>query len=171
MSTTAKQRKQTYWLLEHPEEYPGLPARDECDRKLLLFRYPSFKPSASWSLFKTGKHYWIRRVEWDCSKCFPTAIEPLTFGSEAAFLPSAAEQVLSSLSSIEFCPLKQPELGGIDGTILGITVGNYWLSCSLRWWYLPSNDWKPLAAWFEKTVDTFEQALPESTCRSHQIGR
>ena len=35
MSTTVKQEKKAYWLLEHPEEYPGLLERREFDRKLL----------------------------------------------------------------------------------------------------------------------------------------
>jgi hypothetical protein len=167
MSTTAKQDEKAYRLLEYPEEYPGLLVRREVDRKLLLFRYPSFEINTSWSLFKTDKAFWIRRIEWDRSKWFPSEdAEPFTFGCEISCSSDFAENILSSLSSIEFCPLQQPTLYGIDGTIHGIKTGNHWLSCTLRWWYLPADDWKPLAQWFETTVKMFEQVLPESTCRS-----
>jgi hypothetical protein len=167
MSTTAKQEEKAYRLLEYPEEYPGLLERREFDRKLLLFRYPSFGINTSWSLFNTNKEFWIRRIEWDRSRWFPSEdAEPFTFGCEIPCSSEFAEKILSSLSLIEFCPLKQPELIGLDGTIHGIKTGNYWLSCSLRWWYLPTDDWKPLAQWFEKSANMFEKILPQSTCRS-----
>ncbi len=167
MSITAKQEKKAYQLLEYPENYPGLLKRREFDRKLLLFRYPSFDINTSWALFNANKAFWIRRIEWNRSKWLPSQdAEPFTFGCEISCSAEFAENILSSLSSIAFCPLKQPELIGIDGTIHGIKTGNDWLSCSLRWWYSPTDDWKPLDQWFEKSVNMFEQILPQSTCRS-----
>ncbi len=172
MITPAKQDEMAYRLLEYPEDYPGLIERAEMDRKLLLFRYPAFEASTSWSLFKTDETFWIRRIEWarfqrDRSQWVPVqTAEPFTFGCETSCSEEFAEKILSSLSAIEFCPFKQPALIGIDGTIHGIKTGNRWLSCSLRWWDLPTDDWKPLAQWFEKSVNKFEKILPQSTCRS-----
>ncbi|MEM9092983.1 MAG: hypothetical protein AAGC93_30185 [Cyanobacteria bacterium P01_F01_bin.53] len=132
MSTTEKQRNKVLSLLDHPEEYPGLPIRRDTDRRLLIFRYPSFEPYFSWSLFYSNKTYWIRRVGWDPSKCFPSEnAEPLTFGSEVVCPNEVAETLLSSLATISIRPLQQPKLIGMDGTICGIVVGNYWLSCAL----------------------------------------
>ena len=87
------------------------------------------------------------------------------YGCEVSCSAEFSENILSSLSSIKISPFEQPTLTGLDGIIHGIETGNYWLSCSLRWWYLPTDDWRPLAQWFEKTVSSFEQILPESTCR------
>lgn len=167
MSTTAQQDAKAYRLLEYPEIYPGLVARRELDRKLLLFRYPSFEVSTSWSLFGADKECWIRRIEWDRSKWFPSEdAEPFTYGCEVACSTEFSENILSSLSSIKICPFIQPELTGLDGVIHGIKTGNYWFSCSLRWWSLPKDDWQPLAQWFENTVNSFEEILPESTSRA-----
>lgn len=166
MSTLAKQDKKAYRLLEYPEIYPGLMARREVDRKLVLFRYPSFEVSTSWSLFRANKDSWVRRIEWDPSKQISSDdIEACTYGCEAPCSTELSESVLSSLSSIKFAPFEQPELMGTDGTIYGIKTGNHWLSCSLRWWHLPQDDWQPLAQWFETTVISFEKILPESTYR------
>ena len=161
------QTKKAIQLLENPENYPMLLTRCRFDRKILLFCYPSFEPSTSWSLFKTDKNYFLRRVEWDGKKSLSSQnSEPFTVGCEVIFSTETAEEILLSLSLIEFCPFKQPELIGVDGTVCGITVGNDWLSCSLRWWYLPSDDWKSLVDWFGQTVSLFEQALPQSTCKN-----
>lgn len=167
MITTAKQNEKAYQLLEYPEIYPGLLARRKFDRKLLLFRYPSFDVSTSWSLFRTDKEFWVRRIEWDRSKWFPSEdAEPYTYGCEVSCSTELSANILSSLSSIKISPFEQPGLIGLDGIIHGIETGNHWLSCTLRWWYLPKDDWRPLAQWFEKTVSSFEQILPESTCRT-----
>ena len=166
-STRFRQDKKAYYLLEHPEKYPGLIERHESDRKLLLYRYPSFKPSASWSLFENKNIYWIRRIEWNSPKWFPSHhINPCTMGSESTFSSKLAKNVLSSFCSIEFSTLKQSENIGIDGTVYGINSKNWELSFSLQWWCLPSDEWKPLADWFDNTVNIFEQFLPESTCRN-----
>lgn len=101
MSSTEKQRNKALSLLEHPEESPGLPIRRDIDRRILIFRYPSFEPYFSWSLFYSNKTYWIRRVVWDPSKCFPSEnAEPLTFGSEVVCPNEVAETLLSSLATI-----------------------------------------------------------------------
>ncbi|NET52168.1 MAG: hypothetical protein F6K09_26775 [Merismopedia sp. SIO2A8] len=60
--------QKAYYLLEQPEDYPGLIQRQQRDRHFLLSHYPAFEPHASWSLFQTGDRYWVRRVEWGRSK-------------------------------------------------------------------------------------------------------
>lgn len=167
MATPVKQEEQAYRLLEYPERYPGLLKRREGDRKLLLFRYPSSSINTSWSLFETEEAFWLRRIDWDRSKWCPLEdVEPFTFGCEISCSPEFVKDILSSLSVIKFCPFKQPELIGIDGTFYGIKIEYYWLCCSVRWWEQPNDDWKPLAQWFDKTVKVFEQILPQSTCNS-----
>lgn len=167
MGTFVKQEEQAYRLLEYPERYPGLLERREGDRKMLLFRYPSYAVNTSWSLFETNKVFWVRRIDWDRSKGLPSKeTDPFTVGCETFCATELADDILSSLSSIKFCPLQQSDLIGIDGTFYGIRTGNYWLSCSLRWWDQPSNDWKPLAQWFGQSINRLEQILPQSTCRN-----
>ncbi|MEN8445767.1 MAG: hypothetical protein ABG776_12220, partial [Cyanobacteria bacterium J06555_13] len=119
------------------------------------------------SLFKTEKEFWVRRIEWDSAKRFPSEdAEPFTYGCEVPCSSELAENTLTSLSSIKISPFEQSELIGLDGIIQGIKTENPWLSCSLRWWLLPADDWQPLAQWFEKTVNSFDAILPESTCRT-----
>jgi hypothetical protein len=86
--------------------------------------------------------------------------------SYASELDRKAHQILTvdslifSLSHILLRPFQQPELVGLDGVFSGLEVGNAWLSCRLSWWYLPTEDWQPLADWFERAVSEFELVLP-----------
>ena len=164
MNTFSKQEYKAQQLLKKPENYPNLIEREEFERKLLVFCYPSFKPYTSWALFKTQNTYWLRRVTWDRSLRFPSyEAEPHTFGCEVCFQNNLAEKILLSLSLISLNPFVQPNVVGVDGTIYGIEVGNHWFSCSLRWWCSPPHNWKALNYWYQETVDIFETALPDRT--------
>lgn len=102
--------EKAYRSLEHPEEYSSLLERSKFDRKLLLFRYPSFAPRTSWSLFNTKNNYYLRRIVWDTSLSFPSHnVDPYTYGSEVVCPSNLAEDILLSLSSIAFRPLVRSE--------------------------------------------------------------
>ena len=166
MPIRTDEMQKAYHLLEHPEEYPGLVSRQECDRQFLLLQYPNFKPYASWSLFQGGRRYWVRRVEWDRSKHIPFHdTDPFTYGSEIQCPKELAQETLAALHSLTFRPLIQLDGIGLDGTTYGVSVGNYLLSCNIRWWCTPPDEWNKVAVWFRKTVSAFEPLLPESSCR------
>ena len=158
--------QKAYHLIENPEFYPGLVPHESSDRHFLLLHYPTFEPHASWSLFQVGDRYWVRRVEWDRSKYIPFHdTDPYTYGSEVRCPDPVAKEAIATLAALSFRPLIKQEGIGLDGTTYGITIGNYLLSCSLRWWCNPPDDWAGVAAWFRTTVEAFEALLPESSCR------
>jgi hypothetical protein len=164
MDYASEQDRKAHQRLAHPEVYPGLKERRRDQHKILLWRYPSFAPYSSWSIFQVNNHHWVRRIEWQRSRPFPSDnVDPYTYGCEALLAPKVANELLSALGAIAFRPFQQPELRGTDGTVCGIEVGSDWLPCSLTWWQLPAADWQPLADWFERVVTEFEAILPTST--------
>ena len=167
MHTRSDETSKAYYLLEHPEEYPGLVSHQLSDRQFLLLQYPTFEPYASWSLFQIGKHYWVRRVEWDRSKRIPFhETDPFTYGSTIKCPQALAEDVLSRLRSLAFRPFSIQQEGiGLDGTTYGISLGDFQLSCDIQWWCTPPDEWNEVAVWFRTTVLAFENLLPESSCR------
>jgi hypothetical protein len=169
MNFASKHDQEAHQRLANPETYSGLLQRSRDQRKLMLWRYPTFEPYSSWSIFQVDHHYWVRRIEWNRSRRFPSDnVSPYTYGCEAVIANQSVNTLLSNLSELTFRPFQQPELAGRDGTIYGVEVGSDWLPCRLTWWQLPSDDWQPLADWFERAVSEFQSVLPAST--SHDYG-
>ena len=151
-------------VLTNSHLYPGLIARRQFDRELHLWKYPSFENYCDWSLFRDKNKYWVRRIIGDMSKQPPSNDwEPITYGCEAIFPNEQAEELLRTLAKIKFCPFDPLNLIGMDGTIQGIEKGNHWLSCKVQWWSLPSDDWRPLSAWFVEAVQKLDSVLPEKS--------
>jgi hypothetical protein len=164
MQRTSPTYEKAHQILNHPEIYPGLINRNPDDRRFLMWHYPSFEAYRSWALFWKEEDCWVRRIIWDQSLRFPSNdFDPYTYGCEILIPFEKAQELINSLSEISLRPFQQPKHFGLDGTISGIEVGNYWLSCRLSWWYVPLPDWQPLMIWFERTLSYFESVLPSST--------
>ena len=164
MYSCREQEQKAIKLLKKPENYPNLVQRPECDRKLLLYCFPSFKVFSSWALFETKGQYWLRRITWNSTLQFPSRnAEPHIFGCEVCFDRNLAEELLSSLFSMSSNPVMQPHSLGIDGTVYGIEAEKHLFSCSLQWWCSPPENCSSLAMWYEKAIALFEQTLPDTT--------
>ena len=163
MYTCRKQEQKAVKLLKKPENYPSLVQRQECDRQLLLYCFPSFKVFSSWALFETEGQYWLRRITWNFTLQFPDRnAEPYIFGCEVCFDRNIAKELLLSLSSISLNPFVQPLLFGIDGTVYGIEA-EHLFSCSVQWWCSLPENWSSLDTWYGKAIALFEQTLPDRT--------
>ena len=149
-------------LISEPENYPGLKKRTKIDRKLLVWRYPSFSASCSWSLFMKEKICVVRRIVWDRTRhSLYSKTDPYTLGSEAFIDYPKAEDLLAGLSKIRLQGFQPSDVTGIDGTTYGIEVKTNWLNYRLSWWETPSEDWQPLLLWFYNTIDFFNAILPK----------
>jgi|GEM_PF-5160283 len=61
----------------------------------IRFRYPSFKPSASWSVIQEGRKFFIQRVVWDQVQTVDS--EPVTYGAESPIEEEGFRELLSEL--------------------------------------------------------------------------
>lgn len=102
-----KHDEKAYRLLSFSESYPGLKFWREFERKLLIWRYPSFEPFSSWSLFEKKDNYWVRRIEWDRFLRFPSYDADLyTYSCEAS--------IERSIYLKRFCQLVQVEASKLN---------------------------------------------------------
>ncbi|MEP0872976.1 hypothetical protein NDA01_24470 [Trichocoleus desertorum AS-A10] len=165
--------RKAYHRVKNPEAYPGLVERRKDQRKLFLWRYPSFAPYSSWSIFQEENYYWIRRIEWNQRQRLPEHPDDIfDYGCEALLANQVVNELLSTLGAIAFRPFQKTKFQKanlliLDGTAYGVEIENTWLSCRLEWRELPSDDWRPLMDWFERAVMEFEQVLPTSPLRNH----
>jgi hypothetical protein len=164
MEQTLTAYEKAHQVLNHPEVYPGLANRNPDDRRFLIWHYPSLEAHKSWALFWEKEDCWVRRIIWDKSLHFPSHnLEPCTYGCEILIPFEKAQQLVNTLSEINLKPFQQPKQFGSDGTIAGIEVGNYWHSCRLSWWDVPSPSWQPLIIWYEQTLSYLESVMPGNT--------
>lgn len=155
-------------LLLRPEAFPSLPQRHAMERKLLLWRLPSFEPHSSWALYhlQREKRHLVRRLEHDPSRGIPlNADDPHIFGTESPFPSAEAQELLEKLEAINAPMFRMPKVIGMDGTMFGLHVGNIFQGTRVNWWSAGTDEWSPLVQFFEATVKTFEAILPRSTLR------
>jgi len=157
---SALQYERALALLEAPEAYPAL-ARRKCTRLLRVWVYPSFKPSASWSLIQEGRRFFIRRVVWD--QVLTVDSEPVTYGSESPVEEESFRALLSELQAMQVTPFALASTMGIDGTSYGVEVGGINPSGRMSWWGKPPLGWAPLQEWHARATELLESFLPAST--------
>lgn len=157
---SALQYERALALLEAPETYPVLPRR-KCTRLLRVWVYPSFKPSASWSVIQEGRKFFVRRVVWDQVQTVDS--EPVTYGAESPVEEERFRELLSELRAMLVTPFALASTMGIDGTSYGIDVGGFSVSGRMSWWGKPPIEWVPLQEWHARAIELFESFLPEST--------
>ncbi len=157
---SALQYERALALLEAPETYPLLADR-KCTRLLRVWVYPSFKPSASWSVIQEGNKFFIRRVVWDQVQTVDS--EPVTYGAESPVEEEGFIALLSELRAMHVTPFALASTMGIDGTSYGIEVGGFRVSGRMSWWGKPPIEWVPLQEWHARAIELFESFLPAST--------
>ena len=163
----SRSTNKAHQLLTHPESYRGLKRRNKCDRKLLIWSYPSFSAYCSWSLFVEQNAIeqicFIRRIKLVRSKCLPCEqTEPYTLGSEVITDFQQATEIIDRLCEIKLQSLETPDPIGIDGTIYGIEITDRGIDRCLSWWSIPTEDWQLLLIWFQDTVAIFDEILPKN---------
>jgi hypothetical protein len=157
---SAIQYERALALLEAPATYPAL-AQRKSTTLLRVWAYPSFKPSASWSVIQEGKRFFIRRVVWDQVRTVDS--EPVTYGAESPAEEESFRGLLSELRAMQFAPFALASTMGIDGTSYGVEVGGISPSGRMSWWGKPPTGWAPLQAWHARAIELFESLLPAST--------
>jgi hypothetical protein len=147
-------------LLEAPETYPTL-AQRRSTTLLRVWVYPSFKPSASWSVIQEGRRFFIRRVVWDQVRTVDS--EPVTYGAESPVEEESFRELLTELRAMQAAPFALASTMGIDGTSYGVEVGGIRPSGRMSWWGKPPIGWAALQAWHARAIERFEALLPAST--------
>jgi hypothetical protein len=67
---------------------------------------------------------WVRRLEWNQSKEFPSqTYPPRVVGSEGVWPYEIHEAQINKLKEIEMKPFLHPDLVGCDGTMYGLEMG------------------------------------------------
>jgi hypothetical protein len=156
-------RRRAMLLLEHPESYPALPSRPSSRLRILIWKYPSFEPFASWALMADKQATFVRRVVWDPTK--DNMLEPVTYGAESPIEASVADQVLTELSALTL-PLYVQATGiGLDGTRCGVEVGDHMSKARFAWWEEEPLAWEPLRKWHERTLVLLEARLPHRSAQ------
>ncbi|MBE9029084.1 hypothetical protein IQ266_04825 [filamentous cyanobacterium LEGE 11480] len=158
--------------LMSPEQYPGLVDRPLSQRKILLWRSPTFSAAASWSVFQVGQSCWLRRLIWNKHAELVLSglvnSEPDICGCDCLIDADPVNQLLIELAQLSLQPFPSDvDIGGRDGAQYSLLVGNHMQSCQFNFWdvCLPAG-WKPLLAWSEKAIAQFEAVLPVRACRS-----
>ncbi|MGO1072018.1 hypothetical protein [Lysobacter sp. CA199] len=151
--------------LRHPERFASLPPRSGLDRRLLLWRFPSFQPYSAWSIFIEREACWIRRLEYDRTRQPLAIAEPDVYGAEARIDRTRADELLREFESLTL-PTRIQQDFGLDGVRYGVALGNPWFGAQFHWWCDPGESWRPLEAAFERAVEALDAVLPASTLRS-----
>lgn len=164
-------------LLLEPDRHPGLIARNEHQRKLLIWCFPSFQPYSSWALYHEKQRnkdeaFYVRRLQWDGMFELPRSTdEPTVFGGDSRIADETAHSLIAGMQSVKFEALCTVPLTGCDGTTCGISTGSSPNTAVLQWWSVAPQEWTPLRAWFDLAVAAFEAALPESVCEGRRAQR
>ncbi|HVH34128.1 MAG TPA: hypothetical protein VM847_08475 [Tahibacter sp.] len=152
-------------LLRNPERFPSLPRRSENERRLSLWREPSFIPLSSWSLFQDGSSFVVRRLEYDRSLGLPIQPDdPHIYGSEAIIDAARVRDILATFAALEFPVFRSTTRFGLDGVRYGLRFGDHRQGVELTWGQ-EAEGWEALIALFEQTAETLDALLPESTLR------
>jgi hypothetical protein len=87
---------ETERLLEHPEEYPGLPKHAGVEVLVRTWRNSSLL--CSWAILESQGKLFLRRVS--------VAFNNATYGSEALFDQSVFEQLCNELATVDVAPFR-----------------------------------------------------------------
>ncbi|MBO9880719.1 hypothetical protein [Xanthomonas sp. D-109] len=156
-------------ILKKPECFKSLPQRTEFERKLCLWRAPSFSTHSSWSIFQPPRstNYIVRRLEHNPHRGLPINIDdPHIFGAEALVCPELVAQTITSFETLVLPMFRKPQGVGIDGTGYGVIFGNLWQGTNVNWWGENPAGWSPLAILFQQTIELLDSFLPTSTLRT-----
>lgn len=152
-------------LLKNPERFPSLPRRRDDQRRLCLWRQPSFIPFSSWSLFQDGDGFVVRRLEYDRSLGLPIhPDDPHVYGSEAVVDAAQVRDILDAFTAVELPVSRSTTNLVLDGVRYGLRSGDYRQGVELTWGH-EAEGWETLTALFEQTVETLDALLPGSTLR------
>jgi hypothetical protein len=153
-----------------PEAFEPLPPRAARERVLLLWRFPSFSPFASWALYvSSGAHYAVRRLEHDRAEGLPFNVtDPRIFGSEAPVAAALARGVLAQSGALAIPPARLPDSITLDGTAYGIATGTAGAQPLIHTWADHRREWQPLTDWVDETAARFDALLPASTLRGRR---
>ena len=159
--------------LLNPEDFESLPKRTQLDRQLCLWRFPSFGPCTSWTIFspnaderaKINKSYVVRRIESE-PRSHTLYLDGLnTYGSEGIISPELANHIIDSFEALQIPLFRKLTRVGIDGETYGVHKGDAWQNTCIEWHSNLNKEWQPLESLFEETVLVLESALPASTLR------
>lgn len=156
-------------LLRNPERFPSLPRRRENERRLCLWREPSFIPFSSWSLFQDGNGFVVRRLEYDRSLGLPIhPDDPHVYGSEALIDTVQTREILDAFAALELPALRPATSISLDGVRYGLRFGEHRQGVELTW-ERQAEGCEDLAILFEQTIEALDARMPESTLRSGRM--
>lgn len=159
-----KREQQALHCLEHPEGYPGLPARQAHNRRLRLWQYPAFEPYQSWTVFAHDSTAFVRRITWDRPGDARLELStPTTYGSEAQLPSNDVCDIFSDLHRLVIPPFLAASTIVTHAPCYGIEFRTFSVTCRLQWLSSAPDEWQQLAEWFDRVVEYFESALPAST--------
>lgn len=149
-----KSEARAQWLLEHPEEYPGLPTHEHVQ---VLLRIWSFKAHllTSWAVLASGAQLFLRRVA--------VVFNDHSYGCESNLDEHVFEKLCAQLSGISVPAFSIEESLVLDGTTYGIEMSRSVANVKLSWVAGGHSGWDELSRWHRRTTELFESMLPEST--------
>jgi len=148
-------------LLEHPEQYPGLPPLDHPRRIFRVWEYPAFSPYRSWSLLttKSENEILIRRVTFTDPNLSLEIGDPETFGAQTNCPRELFDELCARLQRLSLGILL-PDLSIVlDGTRSGIELGDVNFSARIEWKTLPPS-WNSIQDWHAWAIESMDALFP-----------
>jgi hypothetical protein len=71
------------------------------------------------------------------------------------------KNILDQLSKIQIPPFIEDEFLGRDGITFGVETLGIYQNAKIKWWSVYPDDWKYLAAWFEKTMTFLKEIFKD----------
>jgi len=147
--------------LRSAESYPALPRLERSEVVLRLLRFEGLGSYTVWLATHPSSTCRVRRLIWDRAKTFERgAVEPLMYGSDAAFPGEALAQSLVALRHVTLPPFVAVSAVGTDGVHFGVECGTFQCSACLYWWSEAPGSWRQLESWFLNAIAEFDNVLP-----------
>lgn len=154
------QRRAIGYLID-PAGYPGLKDLTKVEPRIQLYVLPSFDPMATWTVYRDGDEYLVRRIRWQPDADLSIqGISPGLHGSDSRLAASILDERLGALEAAWPTTFAAGGTFGLDGIFYGIRHLNACSGMSSEWWGQAPPGWEPLAKWLEECVAYFEMHLP-----------
>lgn len=145
--------------IEKPFEFEGLPQRRARFKFIRFLRFPSFDPSASWTVYEADGGVWVRRII-VANVSQGIVVDTRRYGAEAPISPEVYELIENDLSALRLS-YAIPEAGvTLDGERLGFHV---WHFSQGEMRILQQKPEEELRAFYRKQILRLEEHLPAST--------
>ncbi len=142
---------------------------------LRLGFFPSFEDAWTIGLAKTAgrgevgyevrARIWRRGTDFDKFRTpverlrYPRSLPPTIDSAAAPIERPLAEQIIASLQEVRIPAVPKERPCGADGVAHELFAGDAFCSCAFRWWSVPPEGWRPLAAWWGTTWAALLDAL------------